>query len=304
MLMNIVIPHSTEYEFEGRASVDEVARSLVAQEKLVREALAVLEELFPNLTLEKPVVTVRAVAQDSPLRTNLEALVVAAYATELGKDMPDILNTLFGINVPDQYDSVVSVLVLLIAIWGIDWVRSKIFPGKKAIDLENERERLLKEAADRAAVTQDHMEEAVERALRKHKRSVMKASADFLEPAKRHKASAVKVQGAEIRREAIEAMPSDIELAQYEPPTEISELERVVVHFRAHDLDRNKAWAATIEDVSPNRRPVHLAPDVRPEQLFEKSEVVADVLVTSNLDSDGEYTPTFYYLQKVYEDGE
>jgi hypothetical protein len=132
----------------------------------------------------------------------------------------------------------------------------------------------------------------------------MKASADFLEPAKRHKAKAVKVQGAEIRRKAIEAMPSDIELAQYEPPTEIRELERVVVHFRAHDLDRNKAWAATIEDVSPNRRPLHLAPDVRPEQLFERSEVVADVLVTSNLDSEGEYSPTFYYLQKVYGDGE
>lgn len=302
--MNIVIPHSTEYDFEGRASVDEVARSLTAQEKLVREALSVLEELFPNLSLEKPTVTVRAVAQDSPLRTNLEALVVAAYATELGQDVPDILDTLFGIDVPDRYDSVVSVLVLLIAIWGIDWVRAKVFPGKKAAELERERDRLLKKAADRTAVTQDHMEEAVERTLRKHKRSVMKASADFLEPAKRHKARAVKVAGAEIGREAIEAMPSDVELAQYEPPTEIREIERVMVHFRAHDLDRNKAWAATIEDVSPSRRPLHLAPDVRPEQLFEKSEVLADVLVTSNLDSEGEYSPTFYYLQKVYEDGE
>lgn len=299
--MDIVIPHSVTYDFEGRATVSEVAKSLVAQDKLVREALSVLEELFPNLTLEKPVVSVRAVSQDSPLRTNLEALVVAAYATELGQDVPDILDTLFGVNVPDTYDSVVSVLVLLIAIWGIDWVRAKIFPGKKERALDQERERLLKEAADRASVTEEHLEEAIERALRKHKRSVMKASADFLEPAKRHKATAVKVAGTEISQNAIEAMPSDVDLAQYEPPTETEELERVTVHFRAHDLDKNKAWAATIEEIFPYRRPLHLAPHINGENLFEKSEVIADVIVTSELDSNGEYVPRFYYLQKVYE---
>lgn len=300
--MQISIPHSVQYQFEKEATVGEVAKSLLAQEKLVKEAIAVLDELFPNLTLEKPVISVREVTQNSPLRTNLNALVVAAYATELGEDLPDILNTLFGINVPDQYDSVVSVLVLLISIYGIGWVWSKLFPGKKQQELDAERERLIAEAAKRAAVTEDHLEEAIERVIRKHKRSVMKASADFLEPAKRHKATAITTDGAEIRQSAIEAMPSDIELAQYEAPTEVEELERVLVKFRAHDLDRNKAWAATIEDISDKRRPLHLAPDVHPEMLFERSEVIADVLVTSNLDSEGEYVPSFYYLQKVHDD--
>jgi hypothetical protein len=300
--VEISIPHTVEYDFAGRATVGEVAKSLVAQEKLVREALAVLEEVFPNLSFEKPRIELRTVIQNSPLKTHMQALVVAAYATELGEDVPDVLNTLFGVDVPDTYDSIVSVLVLLIAIWGIEWVRQKIFPDKKEADLEAEKNRLLADASNRAAVTQDQMEEAITKALKKHKRSIMKASADFLEPAKRHKAKAVKVAGAEIGQKAIEAMPSDIELLQYEPPSEFSQLENVVVKFRAHDLDKNKAWAATIEDVSPNRRPLHLAPDVRPEQLFERKEVRADVLVTSILDSEGEYVPNLYYLQKVYDD--
>ncbi len=130
----------------------------------------------------------------------------------------------------------------------------------------------------------------------------MRASADFLEPAKRHKANSVSSGGTEIGRRAIEAMPSDIDLAQYEPATEVDLLEGVVVQFRAHDLDKNKAWAATITDVSPLRRPLHLAPDVRPEQLFERKEVRADVLVTSVLDAEGDYTPNLYYLQKVYDE--
>lgn len=301
-MADIVVTHGVTYDFDGRATVAEVAKSLVAQEKLVREAFAVLEEVFEHLAFETPRVELREAIQNSPLRTTMTALVVAAYATPLGEDVPDILNTLFGVNVPDTYDSIVSVLVLLIALWGIDKVRAKLFPGKKEPDLAAERERLLIDASNRASVTHDQMEEAIEKALKKHKRSVMKASADFLEPAKKHKARSIKVAGAEIGQKAIEAMPSDIDLAQYEPPAEFEVFENVVVKFRAHDLDRNKAWAATVEDASPNRRPLHLAPDVRPEQLFEKKEVRGDVLVTSHLDANGDYVPSLYYLQKVHDD--
>jgi hypothetical protein len=299
--MELTIPHSVVYDFKGRATVQEVAKSIIAQDRLVREALAILEEVFPDLAFERPVVSIRALSQESPLRTLLVTIVVASYSPALGEDVPDILNTLFGVNVPDGYDSIVSVLVLLIAIWGVERVWSKLFPGKPSPEaLEKERERLSVEASNRAAVTQDHLEEAVERVLQKRKRSVMKASADFLEPAKRHKAETVSVGKTAIGRPAIDAMPSDVELAQYEPATEIQELENVVVHFRAHDLDKNKAWAATIEDVSPIRRPLHLAPDVRPEQLFDKKEIRADVLVTYVLDPEGEYVPSLYYLQQVH----
>lgn len=301
--MELTIPHSVVYDFEGRATVREVANSIIAQDRLVREALAVLEEVFPDLDFEKPVVSIRALSQESPLRTLLVTIVVASYSPGLGEDVPDILNTLFGLDVPDGYDSIVSVLVLLIAIWGVTGVWSKLFPGKKTPEaLEKERERLTAEAASRAAVTEDHLDEAVERVLRKRKRSVMKAAADFLEPAKRHKADTVSVGKTAITKPAIDAMPSDIELAQYEPATEIQELENALVQFRAHDLDKNKAWAATIEEVSPLRRPLHLAPDVRPEQLFDKKEIRADVLVTYVLDPEGEYVPSLYYLQKVHDE--
>lgn len=301
--MEIVIPHRVVYDFDGQASVAEVAKSIIAQDKLVRDALAVLEAVFPNLSFEKPEVSVREISQASPLKTTLIATAMAVYAPALGEDVPDILNTLFGVDVPDGYDSIVSVLVLLIAIYGVDWLWKKISTEiKERKELRAERDRLLKQAADQAAVTQDHLEEAIERVLEKRKRSVMKAGADFFEPAKRHKARSVTASGAQVGQAALSEMPSDVDLAQYEPPTEVREIERARVRFRAHDLDRNKAWAATIEEVSPNRRPLHLAPDVRPEQLFERSEVIADVLVTSELDAEGEYAPSFYYLQRVHDD--
>lgn len=300
--MEITIPHRTVYDFDGRATIPEVAKSLIAQDKLIHEALAILEACFPNLTLDGVRVEVREVTQASPFRTYVDAIILAAYAPDLGQDVPDVLNTLFGINVPDTYDSIVSVLVLLIAVWGVDRVRAKLSPGKKEPALTDERERLLTVAANQAAVTRDQMEEAVESVLEKHKRSIMRASLDFMAPAKRHKAKAIIVTGEQISQAAIEATPSDVDMAQYEPPTETVPYDAVVVQFRAHDLDRNKHWAATISDVSPDRKPMHLAPDIRPERLFERKAVKADVLVTSVRDQDGEYIPSLYYLQKVYDE--
>lgn len=301
--MDLTIPHHVTYDFDGRASVGEVAKSLVAQEKLVRDALAILEAVFPDLVFDKPIITVRQVSQDSPLRTLLLTTVVAVYGQELGQDVPDVLNTLFGIDVPASYDSIVSVLSILAALYGVEWVWRKIAAEVKDLRaLRAERKRLLEQAAKQASVPEEQLEEAIEKVLLKRKRSVMKASADFFEPAKRHKARSVSVDGATVGEEAIAEMPSDIDLALYEPPTEVQEFERAVVRFRAHDLDKNKAWAATITEISPDRRPLHLAPHVRPDALFERSEVIADVLVTSTLDQQGEYVPSFYYLQKVHDD--
>lgn len=191
--MDISIPHRVIYDFDGRATVAEVARALVAQERLVRDALGVLEKIFPELTFDAPRVEIRAVSQESPLRTHMEAIAVAAYAPALGEDMPDLLNALFGIDVPDRYDSIVSVLVLLIAIWGIDWVREKLFPGKKDTEIKAEKERLAAVAADKASVTQSQIEDALEAVLSRRKTPVMKAATGFLAPAKAHAARAIKV---------------------------------------------------------------------------------------------------------------
>jgi L-lactate permease len=94
--LQLSIPHRVIYDFDGQASVSEVAKSIIAQDKLLRDTLAVLEEVFPKLAFDKPVISVREIAQQSPLRTILFTTVVAVYGQELGQDVPDILDALFG----------------------------------------------------------------------------------------------------------------------------------------------------------------------------------------------------------------
>lgn len=302
--MDFIVPSQVVYDFDGRASVAEVAKSLMAQERLLREALGVVQELFPELELSKIEVAVRQVSHASPFRSNLMAYAFGVYSTKLGEEMPDVLNSISGgvIDIEAGHEAFVSVIVLLIAIWIADKVRSKMFPDAAEQVLAMEKERLLQLAAQGASVPRGAMKDAVGTVIAKRPGAIRKAALEFLAPAKRHHARGIQAGNGEISEAAINAIPSDLELAQYEPPTEVDELHAVVVRFRAHDLDKERNWAATVDDVSPERKPLHIAPNVRRESLFDRKQVRADVLVTSVRNNDGDYVPSFYFLTKVYDE--
>lgn len=312
--MDFIVPHQVTYDFDGKATVTEVAKALVAQDKLFREAILVLEACFPELDVEKVTVNVREVVQNSPMRHRLEGAVVAVYSPELAKDMPaDILDMLFGYNVPDSYDSIVSILILAIGFWGAEKLIAKLKKAKKDGDFKRaeeeekflaaERRRLTKIAADRVSVTEEHMAEALNDTLARRQATISKSAMDLLAPAKRHKARSITLpSGTVVGENAIKALPSDVDISQYQPPTDTYPLEGVTLTFRAHDKDRNKHWAATIGEISPDRKPLHLAPDIRADELFTKDSVRADVLVTTVLDAEGDYVPSLYYLAKVHND--
>lgn len=312
--MEIRVPAEFEYRFEGRATVSEVAKSLNAQEKLFREAIHVIEACFPQLQVEDINVVVRLISQDSPLRYRLEGMLVAAFQDGLLEDMPvDILHTVFGIDVPDSYDSFVSMLVLIIGLWGAEKVIQRLKRAKDEFDkwqmdkreqtLLDERRKLVAEAARRVSISEDQLEEALTLVLSKHPVSVGNQSWDFLSPAKRHKAAAVvTASGTQIGKDALDALPTDIEMASHKPPTQTEPLEAVTVKFFAHDRENPKRWAASIAEVAEGRRALHLAPDIDAETLFTRDKVKADVLVTYVLDSEENYQPTVYYLARVYEE--
>lgn len=310
--MDFRVPSEITYDFQDRATVSEVAKALLAQEKLFREAVLVIQECFSELEIEHVSVTVREVSQNSPLRHRIEGYIIAALSPGLTKDMPeDILQTLFGYDVPDTYDGFVTIIVLIISLWGAEKVIQRLKRAKDDFDkanlekrerkLADDRKRLMEDAADKAGISDDQLEDAINRVLLKRKVSVGNQSMDFLAPARRHGANAIVTpQGVEIGRDTLMSLPSDVEMASHKQPTETEWYESVVVKFYAHDLENPKRWAASISDVAEGRKALHLAPDIDAAGLFTRDSVRADVLVTSVLDNDGNYQPSIYYLAKVY----
>jgi hypothetical protein len=301
--MEISIPHEVTYEFPGKAPVSDVARSLLAQERLIRDALDVFENCFPAIKFESISVTVSEVQQKSPLRELLQAIIIASYQEELSGEVPALIQNLFGLSVSDSYNGVVTVLVLCIAVYGIDWIADRVFATKSKPELAAEKEKLLGTAAEMAGVSADRLDATIQGQLGgARKRSVMKASSDLIMPAKRNKATEIRgLGGAVISQEFIRAAPSDVDLAQYEPDTEDYLVENVLIKFHRHDIDRTKDWAATVDVISRKRKTLHLDPIMDAEKLFDRKSVRGDVLVTSERNADGEYTPVLYRLVRVYD---
>lgn len=309
--MDFRVPHQVTYDFDGRASVSEVAKSLTAQEKLFSDAMRVLEECFQELDIERAEITVREISQNSPLRHRLEGYVIAALSPALTTDMPqDVIQAIFGFDVPDSYDSFVSLIMLLVSMWGAEKFVQRIKRSRdkeeragleeKEADLTAERRRLTAIAASRVSIPEEQVTEALANALGKRTVTVGKVAMDFLSPARRHNARAISLpDGTEISQKAIKALPSDADIARYQPPVETETYEGVSVIFLRHDKMKPKDWAAVVGEVSPDRMPLHLAPDIKPEELFTRESVIGDVLVTSVLNAEGDYVPSIYYLSKV-----
>lgn len=302
--MDFVVPNSLAYDMDDRLSVAEASKALLAQERLVREALAVVEVLYPGLELQQIKVGVRSVVQESPYRSMLLAFVAGIYSGEIGADMPDLIETITSgaIDVHDNWDALVSLIVMAILIVMGDKVRAKYWPDASEQILARERDRVLAEASEVSGKSPREIENAIDKKTSQHPVLIGNSAMDILTPAKRHHARAIDVGGARMGEEAINAIPSDAEMAMFDPPTQVEELEHTLVQFEAHDLRKPKRWAAVVPDAFPQRLPLHLAPHIDPTALFQKREATGDIVMTLVRNAEGGYDPTHYVLTKVQDE--
>jgi len=302
--LQITLPHEITYDFDGRASIPEIVASLSAQERLVKEAAHVFAACFHGLEVSELRVALREVQQESPLKELLSLSLVLAFQDDLEHEVPEIVTNLTGVQIPDQYDSLVTVFVMIAAIYGASFIYEKFKKGHAAKSIPNDYDKLINVAGDYINVPADEVRNAVEQTLGKSKKqAIARASKDFFLAAKRNGARAIKSSaGFEISKGTIEEFPSDVDMEGFEPESEEYLLEGVVVEFHAHDRDvKTRGWAAVVPDVSERRTRLHIDPTIETEGLFVRSSVKGDVLVFSVQRDNGEYEPKLYYLQNVYD---
>lgn len=116
--MDTLLPHQVRYDVDGHIPVAVVAESLIANGKLATEAAYLLEALIPGFVVERPEVSVRQVSHESPLREVFAVAIVAAFQNSLERDVPAIVTDLTGVVVPDHYHTLLTVIVMMIAVYG------------------------------------------------------------------------------------------------------------------------------------------------------------------------------------------
>lgn len=218
--------------------------------------------------------------------------------------MPEFIEALTGIDIPDRYDTMITVVVTAVCLWGILSLIERVNKKKSSVATEKAYTQVTNVAGDLIQIDGEQVRAAVqERLSGKRRKGTIKSARDFVFPAKKHKARAIRTgTDVEIGQDIIEEFPSELDEQLFEPNREEYDLDSVSVSLRAHDLDRAKAgWAGVVADVSENRVKIQIDPSISSKKLFTKSEVKADIRGYTSENADGDMHPYLYVIQKIHE---
>lgn len=127
--MQLLFPHQLTYHPRQILTPTEIANNLIAQERLIYRSARFLEFALPGLTVERIEIDVRHIESGSLY----EEFLVSFWTTfqkDLSKEVTDIIQASTGIDVPEQYDSLVTLGVLCLALAGGIYVYKRVFPGE------------------------------------------------------------------------------------------------------------------------------------------------------------------------------
>lgn len=286
------------------ATVPEVIATISANEQLLHEAAEILALCVPGLAVESCRVTVRSIVQESPLREYFAFAIVATYQKELEKAVPAVIHDLFDVQVPDDYRSIITVFVMLTAIYGISKAIERLFPGKKRENLDNAYAGMTHVAGDLIQVSPERIDEAMQRRFeKKGAKRIGAAARRFFAPVAGTGGSVRGLGGVEIPAEAVAEIPPEATppLAEPDDNPETEFLNKVKIEVHAMDRDRGKqGWAGHIPDHFPERVRMIVDKTINLEALFGKREVRGDVFVVYDLDEDGRRCPREFHLLRVY----
>jgi hypothetical protein len=300
--MEIALNHSLTYMTKGDVPVDIVARSLLANERLVQESIRILARLAgKDVHVRKVRVRVDYVSNSSPLRQALIATLVLTYQEDLTREVPRLVEMLTGRDVPNNFDTLITVLVMIVAITVIDTAVERLMPGKSLKKLQAELEKKMAQVANLADLDVAEIRRAVGDKLSEGKRkSLFRRAYDFFVPAKLEPDTEIRLDDIyEIPADAIAEIPSELQLDQSDKRN-VYDLNGVLVEIHRADVDYQKqGWQAIVDEVSNRRRRLILSPDISPGELYGATTIRGDVMVVEERQIDGEYAVQEYHLIRM-----
>lgn len=302
-MRELILQHQVIYDISGKAHVSDVAASLLANERLIKLSALILEECIQGFTVESVNVSIKEVANNSPLKEILCGALVIAYQDDLVREMPPIIERIIGRDIPDSYDHLVTILSMVIAIYGISAVFKKLFPEKTADKLAAAHGQMIFVAGNYMGVSPQSIENAVIKRLSGGmKQLVQKTAIDFFKPSKRGgDARIILPDGNFIPREAIAEIPSSLD---YYADDDVQQypLQNVEIEIRAVDRDQKKrGWAAVISEVTGRRLKMEIYPTVDSNRIYGRDKINGNVIVLNKKDANGIFLPSMYHLVGINE---
>lgn len=117
-MQQIQIPLNIIYETDVPTPISDVIVSLQSVEAISKDAVSLLPSLINGLQVEKCSLNVPSLEEGS-LREAFFLAMLVTYQPELAKEVPDMIETLFSVKVHDKYDTITTVVFLIVLFYGV-----------------------------------------------------------------------------------------------------------------------------------------------------------------------------------------
>jgi len=280
-MTEIRLPLSITYQTEGVTPVADVITALQAADALVKDAVSLLPSLYDGIKIEESSLNVRTLSQESPLREYFLLALVVAFQDDLVEEVPPVIEDLFNITINDRYDTIVTVLFMIVVFYGaglaVDLVKKAVsdsLPREKYEELLG----ILAQETHRPIAELRQIVHAKFEKPSATKRLVGQAKQLFL-PSQKAKNAAVLFDRDLIPTETVRDIPyagdSDDkqDFDRYEPH------EAIELEMHAQDKDKSATgWAAVAESLGGTRLKVRVVDSVLPSAIWGEDRISADLL--------------------------
>lgn len=297
----IRLPHQVIYETSELASISDVIEALRGAEQLLLETGPLLESLIPGLEISKITVSVEEISQRSPLNEIFWASIFLTFQKDLEREVPKLVEELFGVHVSEQYDTIVTLLFCLILYYGVAFAYHQVNRLIGDSKTRSQLNALIAEVAVRCNRSEDHIRAALERRYgRGHVKSLVRAGLQFFLPSKQQANAPVRIGSRIIDAETVAEIPSAAQMLEFEPATTSRQLDNVEMQLHAQDVDRTKrGWAAVIPAISKMRIRMEIYPPIKPEDIYMRPNIRGDVVIVYKMSDRGELVPQTCHLMRI-----
>ncbi|WP_428027619.1 hypothetical protein [Altererythrobacter sp.] len=278
--------HDTEfavrYLTEDPVPIRDIIASLQGADTAIREAGRLLPLLVDGVKVEKVEIKVREVAQESPLRELFVIGLFVAFQEQLEEEVPQLITDATGVVIPDRFDTVVTVLTLIVVFYGAGALKDLVFGRGGDGAAKAQLDGLIAEIAPQIGKTENQIRDVLDERYSERTlwRRLANGTSRFFAPSKQQKSAPIEVNGRVIDHQTVQDVPAEylVDDASEENPSRF--FRDAKIELRAEDKDHTgRGWAAIVRAVSEDRIRMKLMEEVSAADLWGKDVITGDISV-------------------------
>ncbi|MGO8422300.1 hypothetical protein [Rhizobium ruizarguesonis] len=302
-MVSITVPLRITYDTKGATPVVDIIAALEAADSAIQDAISLLPSLISGLNVERSEINVHSLTQQSPLRELFGVSLILAFQDDLTKEIPPMLEDIFKIKIPESYDSVVTVVTMIVIFYGASFLRDAAVKSVQDNALRRQVDALISQLAATTGRTESDVRKVFDAKYSRPGpvKRLAKTVGGFFAPSQREGAVPVLFDRQEVGSEVIREVPYPREFSAKEDFERYDPYSMVVLEIHAQDKDKaNTGWAAVPKGISEKRLRMKLMEPVTAMDLWARDQIRADVTIISHLTANG-YDPAEIHVTRVYD---